>query len=619
MVKSVYEQIKKQNGEMFAQAIRKFDSGIFDVPSIVSILKYAGRDAQPLLFFLESLKNIQIELNSTKETPFELLKKAGYDAFYADTLEKQNSIEPYFAPRERLCTFLDETRFKKYHIIHAIKEGALTLERSQFKQPYRDDPYATSVISIQILKTGGFISIKNRYNHSVLNPDNTFDSDPDNIIKGLSCALRVYFGVDFSTQKVVLPKNFLLYKNQLIRYHKESNNFYFGDGFYFKDGVVHEVQKDYQLVVDNFIIDLKERKVLNPAQVFHTSFLDAIASEIKGKKLELRREGEFRSLFADGEKILSVSREGQIDYVCLPNAREIETNFLSRVSVRKVVLPNLVRLGDSCMSNCDVEEFEAPQLKSMGHYCFRYTKLKAFRAHLLVKMGMGCLCKNDFIEVIDLRSLNKMGAECLSYNPCLKFLNIESVEKLSYHSVCHNYALIGFNGQNLAVLEGYNLCANSSLGVLSLSNLECVGTSCICGNKSLRFLKADKLMHLGYSSINGNDCLEELRLGCLVSIGRESVSDNKRLKRFYAPKLLKLEPGCCVGNIDLEMAFFDLLNEAYDCMGNNPNLRIFYAPNLVDFNGVLQGNAHADKLLRHRFLLLENKWLNQNYFSRQRD
>ena len=47
--KSVFERIKKQNGERFAKAIRAYDNGIFDIPDIVDIVKYAGREAEPIM------------------------------------------------------------------------------------------------------------------------------------------------------------------------------------------------------------------------------------------------------------------------------------------------------------------------------------------------------------------------------------------------------------------------------------------------------------------------------------------------------------------------------------------------------------------------------------------
>ena len=89
----MFDIIKKQNGERFAKAIRSFDGGIFDIPNIDEILKYADKNPKPILKYLSSLKGILIQDDGVKRDPFTLLYKAGYSAEYADTLEKQNDIE----------------------------------------------------------------------------------------------------------------------------------------------------------------------------------------------------------------------------------------------------------------------------------------------------------------------------------------------------------------------------------------------------------------------------------------------------------------------------------------------------------------------------------------------
>ena len=223
----MYDIIKKQNGERFAKAIRNYDNGIFDIPNIDKIVKYAGRDAEPIMQYLISLKNIKIVETGNPQNPFELLNKAGYDAYVADTLGKQNAIKQYFAPGEELCTFRDFNRYLNYYIINAVRKDVDKIKRSDFKNPQREDEYGTSVLSIQILKKGGFISIKNRYNHTVDNCDNTYNSNPDNIIAGLAEAFKHYFNVNFSTRTVLLPECYVLISGQICKYNSEINNIYF--------------------------------------------------------------------------------------------------------------------------------------------------------------------------------------------------------------------------------------------------------------------------------------------------------------------------------------------------------------------------------------------------------
>ena len=283
--KTVFEQIKAQNGEVFAKTIRSYHNGIFDIPDIVNIVKYAGRDAEPLLGYLKSKIAPEIEEHGVYETPFQLLDRAGYDAFYADTQEKQDSIQNYYAPGEKLCTF-GSNRYQTHYIVHAKKKNVDEIKRENFPNPRRDDEYGTSVISIQMRKEGGHISIKNRYNHTVDQCDNTFNSNPDNIILGLSESLRRHFNVDFSRQAVMLPDEYMVDNERIIKHHGERNNVYFGDSFYVQDGVVHELDKRTEIMLDRFIYNNETKTLSNPANL-DDAFIDAFKQETEGKKIRI--------------------------------------------------------------------------------------------------------------------------------------------------------------------------------------------------------------------------------------------------------------------------------------------------------------------------------------------
>ncbi|MBR4624978.1 MAG: hypothetical protein IKO56_05525, partial [Alphaproteobacteria bacterium] len=230
--KEIFKQIKKQNGEKFAQVIRgdrHHDGGLLDIPNIVHILEFAGYDENNAKLLYPIIKEMyktteKNEYHSDKD-PLELLSEAGYDAFVVKTEGQKNSIRKYFRPNEELCTFNDPNRHKDYYMIHAIKRGADKIKPSA--HPARQDEYGTSVISIQILKTGGLISIKNRYNHTIDNPDATFNNNPDNIIPGLSESLKRYFNVDFTTTKIPLPNHFQIIGDQFVHFNYEVDNVYY--------------------------------------------------------------------------------------------------------------------------------------------------------------------------------------------------------------------------------------------------------------------------------------------------------------------------------------------------------------------------------------------------------
>ena len=319
----MYDIIKKQNGEHFAKAIRCYDNGIFDIPNLNHIVKYAGRDAEPIMKYLISLKGIEVIKQSKHHAPLELLARAGYTAYVADTLEKQNAISRYFAPNEQLCTFKDKDRFQRYYIINAVRHDADKLNRNDFLHPEREDAYGTSVISIQVLKEGGFISIKNRYNHTVESCDNTFNSNPDNIIMGLSDAIQNYFNVNFVTSHCDLPRGFRLVGDQICKYTQEINNVYIGENFYVSDGEIHDINGQNKIMLGGgLIFDIPSKTVFNVARPLYN--WECIDNIFRGKALQQTKDRKtgVRTLTANGVPVMRIVG-GQMTYINLADAPSV--------------------------------------------------------------------------------------------------------------------------------------------------------------------------------------------------------------------------------------------------------------------------------------------------------
>lgn len=158
-----------------------------------------------------------------------------------------------------------------------------------FPRPRRQDRYGTSVMSIQIDKKTGFISIKNRYNHTVPYPDNTYNSNPDNIIYGLSKSLKNYFNINFCFKdKLGLPDNYIIFNDRIIKYNYELNNIYIGDSFCIKSGRIYEINKGFEIIIDNYILNLKTKIVKNIVGNGSDSFCIAFNREIGNKKITVR-------------------------------------------------------------------------------------------------------------------------------------------------------------------------------------------------------------------------------------------------------------------------------------------------------------------------------------------
>ncbi|MBD5405533.1 leucine-rich repeat protein [bacterium] len=487
---SVYDIIKKQNGEHFAKAIRNYNNGIFEIPDIVNIVKYSGREAEPILPYLMSLLDIQIK-EAEYEDPFALLKKAGYNAYYADTLEKQNAISKYFEEDEQLCTFRDETRFERYYIINAVKENVDDIKRENFTDPSREDEYGTSVISIQIHKNGGFISIKNRYNHTVKHPDNTFSSNPDNIIYGLSYSLKKYFDVDFSSQKVELPDNYVFIKNQIFYYDYEADGYYFGDGFYMKDGEITKVNQP-EVMIDNYILNLQDKKISsilptrpNTARYGydvsedynHTAEL--LTNELKDKPIQIvKNEDKTKSILLDGEEFIRLKGSKMIK-LSLKNITKTPIKFLSySLSLKDLDLPNVDFVGDYLLYN------------------------------------------NKVLENINIAKAEILSECFLDKNQNLKKLDIPNVK-----IILNDF--MRFNVYNLEYINA--------------PMLEEIGRRFCDTNKSIRFIDFPNVKTIGHDFFKANNILESINLPEVEYIYNNFLQYNEKLEKIDFPKLFKIE------------------------------------------------------------------------------
>jgi len=129
------------------------------------------------------------------KTPSELLDEAGYILYECKTESDIQSFRKYYKKSEELCTFHGD-RLDNCYVYFAVKKNVDEIKREDFENPKRQDLYGTSVISIQFTKDSSHIlSIKNRYNHTVGNPDATFGNNLDNIIEGLTDSFEIYCGM----------------------------------------------------------------------------------------------------------------------------------------------------------------------------------------------------------------------------------------------------------------------------------------------------------------------------------------------------------------------------------------------------------------------------------------
>ena len=433
----MYNKLKKQNGEKFAQTVRNFHNGILEIPEIDKILRYAGRgadNAQELLPYLMSLLavNDDVVAPAVPQNPFELLEKAGYDAFYADTLEKQNSIKKYFKPGELLCTFNDSARYKNYHMVHAVKKNVDSILRKDFNgKEKRQDEYGTSVISIQMLKDGGFISIKNRYNHAVAGCDNTFNSNPDNIIAGLSAGLKDHFNVDFIPGSHV-PEGFTLMNGQVFKYHTERRNIYYGDNAWAKDGEIHAVNKGAgDGLFDGFLFDNKSKTLKKIDPDLSDSFADDFNRDYGGNPNLSVKNGNLMLK----DDVLIGAENSRIKTICLPELTTMGNNCLQYAkALMHLELNNLKNMGNNCLRDAEaLMHLELNNLTTMGNNCLQYAyALTHFEANNLTTMRNNCLQSSNALTHFEANNLTTMGDRCLWSANSLTHLELNNLPTMGY-------------------------------------------------------------------------------------------------------------------------------------------------------------------------------------------
>lgn len=560
MKKSMYDVIKKQNGEAFAKVIRRYDSSLFELENFDKIVRYAGRNALPILGFLESLKLQFLESVPCDKNPFELLKEAGYKAFYVDSFEKQNSIKKYFSDGEELCTFSDNKRFENYHIIHCVKEGAEKLSRSDFMgKEQREDEYGTSVLSIQIAKEDDFIKICNRYNHTVNNPDNTFCSNPDNIILGLTASLEDYFDIKL-LGVVGIPDGYTYQNGQLFKYHTEDLNCYIGDGFYVQDGDVYYFNKDYEVVADIFVFNLKDKKItsfIQPLEEEQERNLNILAQEIERASLQLvKNQDGSHSLLKNQKPFLKI-REGAIEEMVL-ETETLEPEIDEFSSLKKLTLLNIRKVDSYFLSmNAKVEEIIAPNLEEAGSWFVSECCLKKAFFPKLRSVGGHSFSDNDFLDEVILPSLKTAGYVCFSNNKVLKKIEADLLQVVDAESVCNN----------------------PWLQDLSMKALDTVGERVFNANKRLKKIVLNKLTEIECDSFNNMPLLNEIEMKGLIFSSGDSFCHLKSLKRFVAPELENLSFGENLVDTGLEFLFLPKLEKAsLSILKDNPYLKHLYLP-----------------------------------------
>ena len=554
--------LKKKYGENFSKLCRNlFPSILEEEGTLVSIITSLFKESHFLYDDLIKYNMVysfqKLVMNEygkktnsvidTGKSPYELFKEQGYTLKECHTNEEILSYKKYYAKEEELCTFKSD-RLRTNRVFFAVKDNALDIKRKS--NPQREDEYGTSVLSLQFTIDTNYLSIKNRYNHTVNNPDATYQNNLENIAEGLTYSFEKCLGIKQSNAQgdFEIPNYVRAADGKYYRYNFECNNIY-----YCPDNIIidsfNEVSfpKEKYILFDVFLLDLVDKKL----EKYDKSCYDGaekIFSNIKSIKIE--NNGDTKGIYIICEDDIRVyfqlNKYNQIISVVMDGVEIIPSFFLLRsFSIKSFSSKDTIKIGDYFLTKCEnLEYIYLPKCEIIGNsFAYSSKLLKSINLPNVRKIGDEFLTCNEIIENIYMPNLQAVGNGFLYYNEKLKTLFLPNLERIG----------------------NYFMNENISLEKCDLPKLNKVGSSFLARNTCLKEFNAPNIMTIDSYFLRRNQELIYLYLPSIEEIKDDFLASNKRIRNLYIPTVKFIGNGFLYSNRDL--------------------INNLYMPNLLSFEG----------------------------------
>ncbi len=433
----------------------------------------------------------------------------------------------------------------------AVKKNASEIKRENFTSPKRQDEYGTSVISIQFTRgMVNTVSIKNRYNHTVSNPDSTFNNNLDNIIFGLSDSFARYYRFNLKNSRYSFELDGYVRANdgKYYKYNYEINNIYYCPGNIIIDNF--EVKNDYlnggeYIVIDYFILDIPNKKILLYDSSLHDSFIDAIKDI--SKISVIKKEDNNKVIYIETKS----GQDSNVIEICVnidnkiigyKNDKIKQTNdsFLANNNaLTELSLPALYKVGDRFLyDNKSLTKLNLPSLIQVGD-CFLYSNqsLSKLDLPMLSQVRDSFLQSNIKLTKLSLPSLIQVGDRFLYDNESLIELNLPILNKVGERFLYDNELLIELNLPMLSQAGDRFLSMNNSLTKVSLPVLKQVESYFLYYNKTLTELDLPSLIKIGSYFLTLNNSLTKVNLPSLVESGDHFLNNTNSMNEFLRRNL----------------------------------------------------------------------------------
>lgn len=516
--------------------------------------------------YIFSFVNIQKETptETTQKTPEQLLMEAGYILYpECKTEEDIQAFRKYYKEGEKLCTF-NGGRLRSCRVWFAVKKDVDAIKRENFEKPERQDEYGTSVISIQFTKgANNILSIKNRYNHSVNNPDATFSNNLDNIIPGLTDAFKKEYGINIipaTQQNLEIPGYILCGDGKYYKWNYEINGHYFCENNILieQNGKVKKFDKNNFLLFDKYILDFQEKKLYSLTSETQDNFCD-IVKDIK--KIDVVYELD-KNQHKTENKIITITPEvgapviikidkcnRMIEYTN-PNIKELPDNcFRGNKFIKKISMPNLEKCGKGCFNCCrSLKEIDVPNLTICDEECFyKCYELSKINFQKLESCGEKCFYGYEFLTSINLPNLKTCGNSCFSYIfglEKIKMINLPILES------CGDECFYDFRTISDISLPELKTCGNncfkkcSSLITIDLKKLKMCENNCFYNCKLLTTINLPELKTCKDGCFKSCELLKNVNISNIIQCGNNCFCDYKSIKILSLHNLAQCGTDC---------------------------------------------------------------------------
>ncbi len=478
----------------------------------------------------------------TNKTPEELLSEAGYNLFECKTEDDIQSFKKYYAPGEELCTFYGG-RLNSCRVFFAVKKDVDNIRRSDYNNPKRQDKYGTSVISIQFRKDGtNSLSIKNRYNHDVINPDATFSNNLDNIISGLTYSFEKYYNIvqKYKNNNFEIP-GYQPHQGKYYKYNCEDNDIYYcSDNIIIDHGNINKYDKLRYIVFDYFVLDMIDKKIIKYDNKIIDSFTDTI--------------GEFdkvRVLKKEYGKEIIISSENKEDIII---KLDKDNNMIGYIN------NNVETIGDDFLySNEKLIELKLGKVENIGNdFLSNNTKLTTISLPNAINIGNSFLYKNQILTILSLPNVKNIGNRFLYRNTVLTTLTLPSAINIGDYFLFDNKELTMLSLPNAINIGNNFLYSNTSLTTLTLPNVRNIGDNFLCENQNLTTLSLPNVKNIGNRFLYRNTVLTTLTLPNVANIEYYFLYWNENLITLSLPNIEYI--GAHALEFNKNINIYDMLN-----------------------------------------------------------